>query len=447
MRKSNKLIKYLVIIGIGALIPSIGAANHYKQTDGYKDLLKLSKDLDGRSFKTDPGFPPYCSDFAKVSVAQVKQRISQKCELAIPLSNSSIQNRWTDNEWGHRGWCLSVTSLASRQEVEKRENDLKNCMSNHPTNMKKDCVAGDEIHKQAAAGNIKYVTDCLDAGVKVDVLEANQWTPLHSAARSGRMAMVKLLLSRGAEINAVDIHGRTPLGQAVAGNYPSVEKYLKSQGGTIKPANKNAKIIKDCTTGGKIHKQAAAGTIKYVTACLDAGVKVDVLGANQWTPLHSAARSGRMAMVKLLLSKGAEINAVDIHGRTPLAQAAAGNYPSVEKYLKSQGGTIKPANKNAKIIKDCTTGDKIHKQAATGNIKYVTACLDAGVEVDVQRGINGSTLLHSAVKQGRMAMVELLLSKGAAINAVDLNGKTPLAQAKIHNYPSIQKYLKGKGGR
>lgn len=115
-----------------------------------------------------------------------------------------------------------------------RENGLKACLSNHaptPAQIRANCLAGDNIHKKAASGDINFVTKCLNAGVNVNTREGNKWTPLHSAARNGRINMAKLLLNRGASINARDVNNRTPLDQAHAGNYISMQNYLIAMGG------------------------------------------------------------------------------------------------------------------------------------------------------------------------------------------------------------------------
>ncbi|MGB0848162.1 MAG: ankyrin repeat domain-containing protein [Thiolinea sp.] len=234
MKKQNMVLKVLLVFGV--LAPSLSVAHHYKQTTGYQNLLQWSHSMNGRDYNTDPAFQPYCNEYANVSVRQANQRVHKQCQNAIPLTNDSIKKRWSNNQWGHKGWCLSVSSHASRQELINRENGLKKCLTYHaPANnnaqIRKNCIAGDNIHKQASRGNINYVKSCLDAGVNPNVREGNQWTPLHSAARSGRLVMVKMLLQRGSQVNARDINGRTPLAQAVAGNYPAVQNYLKQWGG------------------------------------------------------------------------------------------------------------------------------------------------------------------------------------------------------------------------
>jgi hypothetical protein len=53
---------------------------------------------------------------------------------------------------------------------------LTTCLSNHtPTNaqIRQNCLAGDNIHKKAASGDINFVTKCLNAGVSVDTSMQN----------------------------------------------------------------------------------------------------------------------------------------------------------------------------------------------------------------------------------------------------------------------------------
>ena len=66
-----------------------------------------------------------------------------------------------------------------------------------------------------------------------------------------------------------------------------------------------------------------AGDVGTVRALLDTGVKVDVKGADQGTPLNWASRGTQAGadMVRLLLSRGAAIESQDSSKSTPLVQA------------------------------------------------------------------------------------------------------------------------------
>ena len=59
------------------------------------------------------------------------------------------------------------------------------------------------------------------------------------------------------------------------------------------------------------------------------------------------------------------------------------------------------------------------------------ALLDAGVDLNV-RGDGGFTPLHLAAQQGSSAVAELLVARGAMVDAEDDYGKTPLAVAVLN---------------
>ena len=66
------------------------------------------------------------------------------------------------------------------------------------------------------------------------------------------------------------------------------------------------------------------GDVDTVRALLDTGVKVDMKGADQGTPLNWASRGTKAGadMIRLLLSRGAAIESLDSYNNTPVLQAA-----------------------------------------------------------------------------------------------------------------------------
>ena len=58
---------------------------------------------------------------------------------------------------------------------------------------------------------------------------------------------------------------------------------------------------------------------------------------------------------------------------------------------------------------------------------------------------NGGTLLIYATRKGYTDTVELLISKGANVNAKDLNGNTALRYALFFNFPKIAELLIANG--
>jgi len=80
----------------------------------------------------------------------------------------------------------------------------------------------------------------------------------------------------------------------------------------------------------------------------------------------------------------------------------------------------------------------------------LTILLGGAVElVGIRRGRrqHGRTPLHSAVSDQRIEMVELLLSKGAEINALDGQHNTPMYYADSHGAGArIRDLLRQRGG-
>ena len=50
---------------------------------------------------------------------------------------------------------------------------------------------------------------------------------------------------------------------------------------------------------------------------------------------------------------------------------------------------------------------------------------------------NGATPLHIAVRAGRVALVELLITEGASVNAKDSQSRSPYELAKLMQHQEI----------
>ena len=91
-----------------------------------------------------------------------------------------------------------------------------------------------------------------------------------------------------------------------------------------------------------------------------------------------------------------------------------------------------------------TSLENIFEAIERGNIEIVKWHLAAGV--DVKDGI-GITPLHDACSEGHKEIVELLISKGAVLNAKDQDGKTPLDKAEHQERTKIADLLRKHGGK
>ncbi len=147
-----------------------------------------------------------------------------------------------------------------------------------------------------------------------------------------------------------------------------------------------------------IHDAANEADVEALTALLASGESPNVRNDLERTPLHklftwSTRNQSRgedhVACFELLLRYGADVNAMDQDGSTAL------------NYLTAGG----------------TTG------------QWVERLINAGADVRVASRTTGATTLHRAAFNGNCDVVRLLIRAGAALDAVNVDGHTPLEHA------------------
>ena len=89
----------------------------------------------------------------------------------------------------------------------------------------------------------------------------------------------------------------------------------------------------------------------------------------------------------------------------------------------------------------------IHQAVFDGNIEALKSQLAAGTDVDVKGGFADGTPLHYAAANGHKEIAELLITKGADVNAKDEDGGTPLDGAISRNQTEIADLLRKHGGK
>ncbi|MCX5925632.1 MAG: ankyrin repeat domain-containing protein [Candidatus Dependentiae bacterium] len=75
----------------------------------------------------------------------------------------------------------------------------------------------------------------------------------------------------------------------------------------------------------------------------------------------------------------------------------------------------------------------IFEASFSGNIDSVRYWLDAGVDVNAKEALSGDTALMKAIRMSQVNKAELLLSRGADVNAQNLNRETPLMLAAMNS--------------
>src|SRR5581483_11108358 len=127
------------------------------------------------------------------------------------------------------------------------------------------------------------------------------------------------------------------------------------------------------------------------------------------TPLMLATFEGDVAQVARLLKEGADVKATNSYGVNAMQLAAdTANTELIGLLLKAGAD---PESPNA----DGETA--LHLVARSGNVDAAKLLLKAGAKVDTVEQFGGQTPLMWAAARRHPQMVELLLSKGANVNA------------------------------
>ncbi|WP_265025522.1 ankyrin repeat domain-containing protein [Wolbachia endosymbiont (group A) of Bibio marci] len=171
-----------------------------------------------------------------------------------------------------------------------------------------------------------------------------------------------------------------------------------------------------------LRKAALEGNIEKVKSLISEGADVNATSELKETPLHWAARRGNQKVVEVLLNNRANVNAVDGNENTPLHRAAENGHKEVVEALLDKGASVNITDQNGKT--------PLHWAAKKGHQEAVKVLLQVkGIDVNAATNQQKETPLHFAAQRNHAEIVKDLLDKGANVNAVDKDGKTPLKLA------------------
>jgi potassium channel len=179
--------------------------------------------------------------------------------------------------------------------------------------------------------------------------------------------------------------------------------------------------------------------------------------------LITAAERGDLVEIKNLIQKGADINQADYDGRTPAHLASANNHIEIVQYLVGLNASLDMFDRFGRTpLQDAL--DMGHIKAAqilrmggatvTNPSLARTLCqaaanadIDALSTVELTGGnlgcsdYDGRTAMHLAASEGRMEVIEWLISRGVRSNPRDRWGGTPLDDAVREGFPIIAALL------
>lgn len=127
------------------------------------------------------------------------------------------------------------------------------------------------------------------------------------------------------------------------------------------------------------------------------------------TPLQWAVYDGNVAEVKRLLRAGAKVSLANNYGATPMSLAAEVGNADIIGVLLEAGADVESPNADGMTA--------LLAVARTGNVKAAQLLLGAGAKVDARESFGGQTPLMWATARRHPEMMQLLIARGADVNA------------------------------
>jgi ankyrin repeat protein len=317
------------------------------------------------------------------------------------------------------------------------------------------------LHHAALSDDADIAKLLLDAGALKEEKDNANRTPLWYAAARGSIQVMTLLIGSGVEVNASDNEGHTPLwcaatrlsqyGQEIIIAKNMVRMLLDNGANpnivaVYKEPYKNDLFYFVLSHGGTALDIAVRnGFLDMVELLLDHGANpnIKMQGRSSYPLLsvcysiafhhgsHYSDNSYGLDVIKLLLAHGADINIIDkdngsyglYRGYTLLENALRGRCTlEFMDWLISKGADVTLMNSGLShgTIESLLTIDT----------DILEKLITLGFNINLQDEVDGSTLLHFAVRYSIMDRIQFLIQHKANPNILDRDGHTPLFFAR-----------------
>ncbi|CTQ52959.1 ankyrin repeat protein [Roseibium album] len=216
----------------------------------------------------------------------------------------------------------------------------------------------------------------------------------------------------------------------------AVASVVRTQLSLIKGLQGSALILSVLVTAiqvqaGPLHDAVRAKDVTAIDGLLADGANIDETDYFVGTALHVAVAQGDEVTAGALIKFGANIEAVsELRGTRALHMAADFNDLKILALLLDHGAD--PESRDA----DGRT--PLFQAALRGNTAAAELLLERGADVDAVERSYRLTPLQQAAENGNIATVKLLLQYGAEINVLDSRGFSALSMAaQLQSYTNV----------
>ncbi|KAI1775498.1 ankyrin repeat-containing domain protein [Hypoxylon cercidicola] len=288
-------------------------------------------------------------------------------------------------------------------------------------------------------GHTEIVNLLLQHGVDVNT-SGKSGPALQIACFIGHKEMVEALIKHGASLTCGDGRFGGPVQAAVLGNRLDILELVIAAGVDINLEAGELYIWREDNihrSGSAIQAAASTSNMEMLNWLLDHGADVNTRGVTHggkgslWfghhgVPLAIAAEAGNMEMVRRLLEVGAIVNLVgkSSYSSPAIFGAVKNGHVEVVKYLLSAGAD--PNSVGAHYGDSITT---LAEACMGKSDAVVEALLEGGADIHIPRNCymdQDEPVLFTAVREGTVEIIRVLVKHGANVNEQAKDGWTAL---------------------
>jgi ankyrin repeat protein len=297
--------------------------------------------------------------------------------------------------------------------------------------------------KAAKDNNVALMDELLRSGAGLEDLGMWDNTPLLAACTYGHAEAALRLISAKANVCAQNEHGATPMHYAaVEGMQSVVEALLLAHQAESGDAN-SSKLV-NCghvkvynrhldayAMRTPLISAAESGFAEVAAILLSSGAVLEDPDEDGRTALWLAARHSRLAAVRLLLQNGADTDVKDSKGVSVL-EASMADAKKLNEDL-----VLALLNKGISDVND-TAGSPLRDAVKSGKRAIAEALLTHGASIELKPGSAGSMPLHAACEKGDEYLVGLLVRSRADPSSSDAAGLTAFDLLRRRGLPDGQ---------
>jgi ankyrin repeat protein len=201
--------------------------------------------------------------------------------------------------------------------------------------------------------------------------------------------------------------------------------------------------INDVDENGEtlLTRNAAAGSYKVVKSYIKAGANTNYTNRKGYTALMLAVERGLFLTSTELVRAGTDLAIRSATGMTAMLIAVSNNYVDIAQHIADHGGNVNDALPQTKIT-------ALMMAAQKGHIETVDLLIAKGANVNAESKTKESALLFAVVNSNTVASMKIIASLVAArahIDHANKQGLTALMLATSRKYIDTVQYLLNVG--